>query len=272
MLESPEFIAWANENIVVVVGHQGRSHSAYAKKDVGDEKPTEDDEAGDGKPEGAKGDDEKPADPAPDEAKPQDAPPSAVERDAGGCSIYPGLTCAEHEKIHEDAKTGTPSVDFQGWPTSFMVGPDGTVERHKDDRQPKACIDVLADFQKGFKVKVSPKKWKGYLDAIAAGDKAVAEGRWKVALASYLSIDKEGKKLSSLQLELPPKVEALNARVTEAFAALRDGSTDLAATVKSVKALRSEVSAKLSTGPLPVLADLDAWLKANPAPAAAPPR
>ena len=280
MLEDPEFIAWANENIVVVVGHQGNTHSAYkAKKDAGGKAPAddgaEDPKAGDPKTGDAKPEDPKPE---PDAPKPQDAPPAdekqaeGGERDAGGCFIYPGIDCAEHEKIHEDAKTGTPSVEFQGWPTSFMVGPDGTVERHRDDRKPQACMDVLADFQKKFKFKVTPKKWKGYLDAITAGDKAVAEGRWKAALSSYLSIDKEGKKLSSLQLELPPKVEALNAKVAAAFAVLRDDSCDLAAKVKAVKALRSDVSARLSTGPLPVVADLDAWLKANPAPAAAPPR
>ena len=262
MLENSEFIAWANENVVMVVGHQGTGHGAYAAKKGGEEaKPA------DPKPEDPKADDPKPEGDASSEGGTPEAKPAGEKE----CTIYPGITCAEHEKIHEDAKTGSPSVEFQGWPSSFMVGPDGTVEKHTRDRVTKDCIDDLLDFQKKFKVKISWKKWNAHLDALAAGEKAAEEGRFKAAFAAYASIEKEGKKLSSLQLALPAKVEALNARVTDAFAKTRDASDDPAEKVKAIRALRGEVSAKLLKACLPVLAEIDAWLKANPAPAAVPP-
>ena len=47
------------------------------------------------------------------------------------------------------------------------------------------------------------------------------------------------------------------------------------AKIKSIRALRSEVATKFvslpPSGYLPVVADIDAWLKANPMPVAPPP-
>jgi hypothetical protein len=67
-------------------------------------------------------------------------------------------------------------------------------------------------------------------------------------------------------------VDALNERVVEAFAKARDDEgADLPARIKAVKALRAEVAAKFASGALPVVADLDAWIKDNPVPPATPP-
>jgi hypothetical protein len=236
VLENAEFIAWANENVVVVIGHKGSVH-APEKKDPK-------------------------APPAP-----EPAPEAETAGAPGECRLYPGLTCAEHEKIMEDATgSGTPKVEVKGYPTSYMVAPDGTFAKHTSDRQPKPCMDALVDYQKRFRLKITAKKFASHLAALADGDKAVAEGRWKDALAAYAKVDGEGKRLSSLQMELPAKVEALNAAVAAAFAKAKDGDAAPAPKRAAVAALRSAVAAKLSTGPLPVVAELDAWLAANPAP------
>src|SRR6058998_1710550 len=126
-----------------------------------------------------------------------------------------------------------------------MIGPDGTVEKDTSDREPKACMNGLIDFQKKFRLKIPGKKFLTFVAAIADGDKAAEAGKWKDALAAYAKVDAEGKKLSSLQPEVKAKVDALNAKVADAFAKARDGDGDLAAKGKAVKALRAEVSARL---------------------------
>ena len=48
---------------------------------------------------------------------------------------------------------------------------------------------------------------------------------------------------------------------------IKGGTDDDATKLKNVKTLRADVGAKLSTGTLPVVADLDAFLKAAAPPA-----
>ena len=153
-----------------------------------------------------------------------------------------------------------------------MIAPDGkTFEPHTKDRAVKDLEDGVGDFEKKAKVHPS-KKYEGFLKALSDGDKAVADGKWKVAISAYLQIDAVAKKMPSLGGRLPAKLEALNDAVVTAFGKLKDdAATDLAAKVKAVKALRSDLGPKFATGTLPVVADIDAWLKANPPPAATPP-
>ncbi len=239
MFENADFISWANENVVFVVGHKGKSH-----KDAG---------GGGDKDKDADGKKSKPA-------------------KEGDCPLYPGITCEEHEKIMEDATGGKggPQLSVKGYPTSYMIAPDGTFEQHRKDRAVKDLEDGVADFAKKSKVKPS-KKYQVYLDALDAGDKAAQGGKWKDALAQYLKVDAAPKKMTSLASRLATHVDELNAKVVEAFGKVKDdASLDLVAKIKAVKALRSDVGAKLASGPLAVVAELDAWIKDNPAPAAPP--
>ena len=171
--------------------------------------------------------------------------------------------------------TGGPKLVVQGFPTSFMITPDGKFEQHKKDRVVKDLIDGVAEFAKKSGLKPS-KKYQAFLANFADGDKAVEAGKWKDAEAALLKIDAVAKKMPSLGCRLPAKLEALNDKVVEAFGKLRDAEgEDAAAKIKAVRALRSDVATKFvvlaPTGYLPVVADLDAWLKANPMPAAPPP-
>jgi hypothetical protein len=242
VFENPEFIAWANETIVFLVGYGGKDHKAPEAAPEGEE----------GKAEGTK-----------------HAPK------AGECSLYAGLTCDDHERILEEATSGKggPKLDCPGYPYSYMVAPDGTFEQHKKDRVVQELKDGVADFAKKVKLKPS-KKYQGWLASLEAGDKARDAGKWKDAIAGYLKVDAVAKKAPSLAPGLSTRIEALNEAVAASFATLTsDAATDVVAKIKAARALRSQVGTKFSTGYLPVVAEIDAWLKANPMPApAAPPK
>ena len=77
-------------------------------------------------------------------------------------------------------------------------------------------------------------------------------------------MDKKAAKLpESVSKRLKDAVEALNKKAVEAFEAQK-AESDAAARDKGMKALRAKVSGKIGATALPVLADIDAWLKANP--------
>ena len=244
MLDNKDFIEWGNENVVLVVGHDGATGSNEPHKPI--------------------------------EEKAKDGTTKQI------CPLYPGLTCDEHKAVRADVAKGIDGlgkIDVpSGFPNSWMVGPDGAVEKleNKDAGVAKSCQDALTAFQKKFDGKpLLLKKYDDYRKAFADGDKGVEDGKWKVALAAYLKVDADGKKLTKgLVDKVKAKVDAVNAKVVEAFGKVKDdAATDLAAKIKAVKALRADASAKFSTGNLAVLTDLDGWIKENPVPApAAPPK
>ena len=262
MFENADFIAWANENVVFLVGYTGKNHKVTPKADKKDDpKPKDDAKPNDGdKPK----DGETPAEPPKDaDSKSEPAPK------AGECTLYPGITCDEHEKIMADAKEGTggPKLEVKGFPTSYMVAPDGTFELHQKDRSVKELEDGVADWTKKKALKPN-RKFLGYLAALDEGDQAAEAGKWKAAIAAYLKVDAVGRKMKGLGASLAPKVTALDAAIAKAFATVRDDAAkDPAAKSAEIKALRADVSTRFAAGPLPVVADLDAWLKANPPPA-----
>jgi hypothetical protein len=267
VLEDEDFIAWANENVVVLVGNSNGTgkHDTGKKDDDGGKK---DDKKGMPLPEG-EGDDGAPPPEGEGENKPE--PPGEVGPAADvDCTYYPGIKCADHVRAVQDVRKppeGLPEVpNWEGIPASFLIAADGTVEACQDDRAPSSLQNAIEDFQKKVKAKpLSFKKYGRYVEAMADGDQAVAQGKWKAALVAYAKVDKDGKKVPGLAGRLPGKLEALNAKVVEAFEQAK-ATEDAAARLKAVKALRAEVGQKLSTGALPVVADLDAWIKENGAP------
>jgi hypothetical protein len=239
VLENEEFVAWANENVVIVLGHDGAT---------GDNKQHE--------------------------AKEVEDPKTKEKKKV--CPLYDGLTCEEHKAIRQDvAKDGWGKIDVpSGFPNTWMVGPDGKVERIEGDDQQvaKNVQDALVDFQKKYEGKpLTWKKYEAYRKSFADGDKALGEEKWKAALAAYAKVDADAKKLPAGMAEkVAAKTKDLNDKVAAKFEEVKAGEADAVAKAKAVKALRAEVGAKLSTGPLPVVADLDAWIKENGAPAAPP--
>ncbi len=240
MLENKDFITWSNDNCVVVCGHDGATGS------------------------------NKPHDPV------EETDPKTKEKKSV-CPLYPGLTCDEHKMIRADV--GHPKDDFgkievpSGFPNSWMVGPDGKVEKlePKDAMAAGALQDALTAFQKTYEAKpLTFKKWDGYKKQLADADKALEEGKLKAALAAVAKVDGDAKKLTPGLLELvKAKAAAVNEKAVAQLTEVKDGTLDVAAKVKAVRALRGDVSQKLSTGNLAVLADIDAWLKENAAAAPA---
>ena len=225
MLENEDFVKWANENIVVVVGHNDTGHDATV--------------------EDAKG------------------------KKVAGCPLYPGLQCKEHQDIMGQVinpAEGLPKIDMpNGVPNSWLIAPDGTVEAIPGaDQQSADKVKELAEAMQKTAGKVMT--WKNYEKintGFDSGAKAVEAGDFKVAIGHYAALDKQAAKLPGVAKRLKERVAELNAKVVEAFEALK-AEEDAAKRDKEMKALRAKVAAKIGTATLPVLADIDAWLKANP--------
>jgi len=239
VLENKDFITWSGENCVVVCGHDGAT---------GTNKPHDPVEETDAK----------------------------TKEKKSVCPLYTGLTCEEHKAIRREVERPKDDVGKievpSGFPNSFMVGPDGKVEKleQKDAMAPGALQDALLAFQKTYEAKpITFKKWDGYRKLLADSDKALADGKLKAALGPIAKVDADAKKLTPGLLEVvKTKLAAVNEKAVAQLAEIKDGTLDVAAKLKAARALRAEVSAKLSSGNLPVLAELDAWLKETAAAAA----
>jgi hypothetical protein len=198
------------------------------------------------------------------------------EEDAKGekhkvCSLYPGLTCAQHQEADRDAQNpaeGMPKIPRQnGVPNSWFVSPSGEVKQVEGaDQQSAGKTQEIGEvWQKEIGDHVAWKKWEKYQEAFAEGDAALEQADWKKALASYAVVEKVGKKgTEALTKQTAAKLETLNERVAAAFAELRDGEADAKAKQKSVRDLLGKVSLRLTSGYLPVRDEIDAWLKAQP--------
>jgi hypothetical protein len=240
VFENDDFITWSNENCVSAVGHNG----ATSGKDHDPIKQTD--------------------------------PKTKEEKEI--CPKYAGLTCAEHQAVRSAADSPPEGwekmPESKGVPINAVFGPDGKVEKIDNVKAltAKSLIDYLTEYQKKFDKPIGFKKWDAYNKSFEEGDKALEEGKWKAALAAYLKVDADGKKLSKgLAEKVKAKVEAANAKVVEAFGKIKDGDGDAAAKLKAGKALRADVAAKFSSGALPVVADIDAWIKETTAAAAPAP-
>lgn len=240
MLDTEDFATWCNENCLCVVGHDG----AVGGKE--DHKPAE-------------------------ETDPKSKEKRAI------CPVYGGLTCEEHRQVKQDAgnaKEGYPKIEFpNGVPNTWMIGPDGVVVQmdQKDSMLPKNAIEAMTVFQKKYAGKpVGFKKWEAYRKLLDDGDKAVEAGKWKDAMTAYVKIDADVKKLSPGLIErVKTKAEELNGKLKARLEELTSAEADDATKLKNVRALRGEISAKFSFGPLAVLADIETWIKAQaPAPVA----
>ena len=211
------------------------------------------------------------------------------------CSLYPGITCADHEQIFADA-TGKalpgakdekakpakkakkddgpalPKLEVKGFPASFVIGPDGTFETHGADRQPESCKNRLLELQKKYEENPVPlSKWGVYKAAFADGDKAWKDSRTKPALLAFAKIEADSAKLAKVVAEkLKTRLDAIDAKAAARFAALEKASGEPATKVKSVRAIRAELDVAMVT-PLATMTAIDAWLEANdpagPAPA-----
>lgn len=162
---------------------------------------------------------------------------------------------------------GLPKIELpNGVPNSWLVAPDGTVEAIDGAKQQSAGgVQELAEaMQKKAGKAILWKDYGKLQEAFEAGAKAVESADFKAALVAYGAVEKKASKMpDSVKARLKTAVEALNAKVLEAFEATK-AEEDAPKRDKDMKALRAKVSAKIGPAALPALAEIDAWLKANP--------
>jgi hypothetical protein len=226
-MENEKFVEWANENIVVVVGHSDKGHE-------------------------------------PVEEEGKDGTKVQV------CPLYPGLTCEQHQQAIQDMIRGgddLPKVKQpEGMPYSCLVGPDGQVKEFArgDDRIANKIIEIADEWQKSFEDRLVLKKFEKHKESFATGDAAAAEKDWKAALKAYAEVDKARKKLPPAMVALlDEKLKALGEGLAAAWAEVKDGTGTPAEKVKAANDLKAKIAVTLSTGPLPLKAEIDAWLKEN---------
>lgn len=251
MFEDPEFISWANENVVLLVGHPKAGHKSV------------------------------------DVAKPAKGEPKSQ------CTLYPGISCDDHDAIFKEAalvaggggdkdkdkpapkpkkgepKLVLPKMEVKGFPSSYMLTPDGKLEKHEADRATASCRDKLVEFQKAFDEHPIPfSKFADVKKAVDEAEAALKAGRLKACLDACVKADRElaGQFPKAMAEAWNARLEALNKKVAAKFAEAKKAK-DPAAVAKAVQALRDEFGAALTAGPLPAIADFDAFLGTAPAPA-----
>lgn len=226
MLENDDFVKFANESVICVVGHSDTGHATEIEDEKGKKSP--------------------------------------------GCPLYPGLTCEQHRAVNGQVMNppeGCPKIELpNGVPNSWLVAPDGTVEKIEPaDQQSAGKVQELAEaLQKKAGKAIGWKDYSKINEAFEAGATAIEAGDFKAALTAYAQIDKKASKMPpSVGERLGKQTEVLNAKVAEAFEGLKSGE-DALQRDKDIKALKSKVLTKLGGKALPVVAEIDAWLKANP--------
>lgn len=226
MLENEDFVKYANESIVCVVGHNDTGHEAEVEDAKGNKSP--------------------------------------------GCALYPGLQCKQHQSIMGEVgrpPEGMPRIELpNGVPNSWLVAPDGTVEPiDPADQQSAGKVQELCEaLQKKAGKAIGWKDYGKLQEAFESAAKAVEGGDWKAAITACQAVEKRAAKMPpSVGERLAKQVEELNAKVAEAFEAAK-GEPDAVQRDRDMKALRAKVSAKIGPKALPVVAEIDAWLKANP--------
>ena len=228
MLENKKFMEWANENLIVVVGHTEKEHPAEVEDEKGEKTP--------------------------------------------GCSLYPGLTCEQHQAITGQCMAGgegLPKIDVANtMPNSWLVSPGGEVVKIEPaDQQSAGKIEELAtEMQKAAGKHVPFKKYEKYLEDFDATDKAVEAGELKYAVKAIQKVEKDAKKFpEGMVAEVDKRIDAINAKAGEAFEAIK-GDEDVAAGIKAANKLKTDVGARFKRGYLPVVEEIKIWLKeAKPA-------
>lgn len=243
VLEDEAFITWANENVVVLVGHARGSHGTV---DV--------------------------AKPAKGEPKKQCAlyPGLACEQHDNALKDSTGKADDKDKKPakkkDKDVAVAFPVLAFDGIPASFVVTPDGKAEPHKGDREPGACRTGLEAGQKAFDEHPIPASQLAAVKAAwAEVEKAAKASKWKATLEAVAKTEAVvGGALPKLWGErVKQKVDAIDAKATAKLADLKK-LKDPAAATKAIEALRAELDVAVAAGPLPVMAQIDVALGREP--------
>ncbi|MDF1701755.1 MAG: hypothetical protein P1V36_11420 [Planctomycetota bacterium] len=223
MLENKKFVAWANENLVVVVGHTQEDH------------PTEYEDA---------------------KGKKQPGCPLYRGMTCEEHRAIPRECMTGGEGIPTVKSTNM-------MPNSWLVTPGGEVTQipSADQQSAGKIEEIVMEAQKAAGKHLTWKKYGKYLESFEASDGALREDKLKEAIKALQKVEKDSKKLpAGMQAQVTTRVDAINAKAVEAFEALKAGE-DVAAAMKAANKLKTQVGARFKRGYLPVVAEIKAWLK-----------
>ena len=224
VLENKKFVEWANENIVVVVGHTEKEHPAEIEDDKGKKTP----------------------------GCPLYKGLTCEQHRAlpGECRNPPeGLPKLESTNL---------------MPNSWVVLPDGTVTQVESavQQNPGKIEELVAGLQKEIGKHLTYKKYSKYLAQFEASDAALAEGKLKDAIKALQKVEKDTKKLpDGMKAEVDRRVEALDKAAEAKFDELKDGEGEDAAKIKAANKLKNEVGLRFKRGYLPIVEKLKTWIK-----------
>ncbi len=222
MLENKKFVEWANENIVVVIGHTQTDH------------PTEVEDAKGKKVTGC---------------------PLYKGMTCEQHRAIPGQCGNPGEGMPEVKSTNM-------MPNSWLVSPSGEVTKIEGaDQQSGGKIEELvAEIQKAAGKHLSYKKYSKYLGSFEASDAALRGDKLKDAIKELAKVEKDAKKLpEGMKAEVTKRFDAINAKAVEALEAIKAG--DAAVGVKAANKLKTVVGKRFKRGYLPVVDQIKAWLK-----------
>ena len=195
MLENKKFVAWANENLVVVIGHTQEDH------------PTEH-----------------------EDAKGKMQPGCPLYR---GMTCEEHRAIPRECMSPPEGMPAVKSTNMM--PNSWLVTPSGEVTQISGaDQQSAGKIEeIVMASQKEAGKHLTWKKYGKYLESFEASDAALAEDKLKAAIKALMKVEKDTKKLpDGMKAQVDKRVEAINAKAVEAFEALKEGDDAIKAANK----------------------------------------
>ena len=232
MLENKNFVEWANENVVVVVGHSETEHPT----EVEDEKGTK--------------------------------TPGCPLYKGLTCEQHRAIVGECRNPGEGLPKLESTNL----MPNSWFVTPDGTVTQVEAEAQQVAgkIEELVAEMQKTAGKSLPYKKYEKYLEAFQATDAAITDGKLKDAIKALQKVEKDEKKLpDGMKADVDKRIESLDKAAQAQFDAISGGEDDTAAKLKAANKLKSDVGARFKRGYLPVVEKITAWIKESKASGAA---
>jgi hypothetical protein len=225
VLENKKFYEWANENVLVVVGHTQAEHEFEEVDGEGGEK---------------------------------------VKNCKLYVGLTCAQHEAAAQDCHSGAGDLPKIEQKSGVPNSWLVAPTGEIREIEPGEQQvvSKIIDAAEAWQKDLGKFLTAKKYEDCQEDLATGDAALEKKDFKGALKVFAKIEKDEKKLPEpMVASVAKRIEAVNEAVRAALEELKGSEADAESRLKEARQLSSQVSLRLKSGYLPVKEELEAFIK-----------
>lgn len=198
--------------------------------------------------------------------------PGPYDKPVKRCSLYAGLSCAEHvdTAVEVDTARGddlvkVPFVEL--CPNTWLVLPTGAVKPVGEEIQfvVGKIREQVAAAQKELGAAVPTKQYATLQESADAADAAIDAGRWAEALPHLAALGKAlAKPHAALKQFLEARIASVDTHVTWEFEEARDDAKLAAATKRErIAALLAAVDVEVLGARPPCHAALKAWLDAK---------